>query len=140
MYFTGPLLSITNLMMRNSSLEWEAPFTLNLTNAHPDIVYCVDVYNVSCAGRQHLVSDCSLTEPTYHYYPQTDIILEYVVVPRSNVQNARNGTPQVLTGTSKSSCLDIVIIIASISCHLQRNTCSSMHRHSHLLSLKVIIK
>ena len=87
-------------MVANFSLVWEPPFTLNLTNVHPDIVYCVDVYNVSCANRQHLLSDCSLTEPTYpyDYNHQRADLLEYVVVPRSNVENARNGTPQVLIG------------------------------------------
>ena len=78
---------------------WEPPFSLNLTNIHPDITYCVDVYNVSCAGRQHLISDCGLTEPTYHYSHQRADLFEFVIVPRSNVANPRNGTPQTLRGT-----------------------------------------
>ena len=127
-------------MMANFSLVWEPPFTLNLTNVYPDIIYCVDVYNVSCADRQHLVSNCSLTEPTYRYgynRQQTDL-LEYIVIPRSNVQNARNGTPQVLTGTFITY---FNVIIASVSLHhLQRNTYSSMLQNSQPLSLKVILK
>ena len=85
-----------NPLVRNSTtLSWSPPFSLDLTNVEPDIVYCVDVYNITCGGRELLISDCDVTETSY----TSDVIVpdgyiyEYIVTPRSNVEGAINGTP-----------------------------------------------
>ena len=81
---------------RNSStLSWVAPPSLDLTGIDPDIVYCVEVYNITCGRRDLIISDCNVTETSY---TSNDIvpdgyIYEYIVTPRSNVEGARNGTP-----------------------------------------------
>ena len=78
-----------------SKLSWKPPFSLDLTGVDPDIAYCVEVYNITCGRRDLIISDCTVTEPSYtsddiapHGY-----IYEYIVTPRSNVEGARNGAP-----------------------------------------------
>ena len=79
---------------------WEPPFSLDLTNVSPDIIYCVDVYNITCGSFDLLVSDCDVAEPFYMYsdHDQEDILHHYVVTPRSNAENTNNGTPTVVNG------------------------------------------
>ena len=78
-----------------STLTWTPPSFLDLTDVDPDIVYCVEVYNITCGRRDLIISDCNVTEPSY---TSDDIapdgyIYEYTITPRSNVEGARNGTP-----------------------------------------------
>lgn len=79
---------------------WDPPYSLDLTSTDPDIVYCVDVYNHSCANhRIHIISNCSIEDSVYPYNSPQDIgLLEYVVTPRSNAEGVINGTPSVLKG------------------------------------------
>ena len=91
---------MNNLQRNASTLSWEAPFSLDLTNVDPDIVYYVEVYNITCGRRDLIVSDCNVTEPSY---TSDDIapdgyIYEYTVIPRSNVEGATNGTSLTVTG------------------------------------------
>ena len=83
-------------LVRNfTTLSWNEPFSLDLTNVEPDIVYCVDVYNITCGGRELLISDCDVTETSYtsDVIAPDGYIYEYIVTPRSNVEGAINGTP-----------------------------------------------
>ena len=82
-----------------STLSWTSPPSLDLTNADPDIAYCVDIYNITCGTRDHIISDCNVTEPSYTL-PSLGIgfIYECVVTPRSNVPEASNGTSRSLKG------------------------------------------
>ena len=83
------------LRKEGSTLSWDPPFSLNLTSVDPDIVYCVDVYNITCGGRELVFSDCNVTENNYtsDAIAPDDYIYEYIVTPRSNVQGAKNGAP-----------------------------------------------
>ena len=48
-------LSINKLQSNAFSLPWLPPFSLNLTNAEPDTVYCIEIYNVTNEmNREHL--------------------------------------------------------------------------------------
>ena len=81
-----------------TTLSWEAPFSLNLTGVDPDIVYCVEVYNITC-GRSLLISECDVVETNY----TNDALLpgqifEYTITPRSNVEGASNGISINVTG------------------------------------------
>ena len=70
----GQLGQVTNLR-RNFSLgnlefvvyEWDPPFSLNVTNADPDVAYCVHIYNVTCPMQKRitLLENCTITEPTF---------------------------------------------------------------------------
>ena len=93
---------------------WDAPFSLDLTNTDPDIVYCVDIYNHSCENRHHLISDCGIEEPFYPYNSHQGIdLLEYIVTPRSNVEGARNGSRSSLKGEYQ----DIYLVNYILHCH-----------------------
>ena len=77
-----------------------SPHFLNLTGVDPDIVYCVELYNITCGRRDLIISDCNVTEPSYtsddiapHGY-----IYEYTVTPRSNMKGGRNGTSLTVVG------------------------------------------
>ena len=54
---------VTGIMRDSSTITWEAPFSLNLTGVDPDIVYCVEVYNITCGVDDLVVGDCGVTEP-----------------------------------------------------------------------------
>ena len=99
---------VKDLKKQNSTLSWTPPFSLDLTNVEPDIVYCVEVYNITCRGRELLISDCDVTETSYtsDVIAPEGYIYEYIVTPRSNVEGAVNGTPsQPLRG-------NLIIILA----------------------------
>ena len=85
--------------MRNSSaISWDAPFSLNLTNVDPDIVSCVEVYNITC-GRSLLISECDVMKTSYtNDGLLPGYIYEYTVTPRSNVEGASNGTSLTVIG------------------------------------------
>ena len=88
-----------NLSRNGNTISWSPPFSLNLTNIEPDIVYCVEVYNITCGERDFIISDCNVTEPSYTSNDLLDgYIYEYIVTPRSNVEGAENGTSQTLRG------------------------------------------
>ena len=100
LYDLGQLRGISNLERNGSTFFWEAPFSLNLTDVDPDIVYCVDICNITCGRRDLIISDCSVTEPSYtsdDIAPQ-GYIYEYTVTPRSNVEGATNGISVTVTG------------------------------------------
>ena len=101
--FIGPLQGVDGLERINEAvIVWEAPFSLNLTNVEPDIVYCVEVYNITCGRRELLISDCDVMETSYTSdVLQPGYIYEYTVTPRSNVEGAQNGTSKTVTGVSK---------------------------------------
>ena len=83
-----------HLRKEGSTLVWDPPFSLDLTNVDPDIVYNVEVYIITCGGRELVFSDCNVTENSYtsDAIAPDGYIYEYIVIPRSNVQGAQNGT------------------------------------------------
>ena len=91
--------------MRHSShnITWEPPFSLDLTNIDPDIVYCVEVYNITCGERILLLNDYNVIGTQYYINDVSDPIMyvyEITITPRSNVAGALNGTPLVVKGLS----------------------------------------
>ena len=89
---------MVDLTRNVSTLSWVAPFSLDLTGIDPDIVYCVEVYNITC-GRSLLISECDVMETSYtNDSLMPGYIYEYTVTPRSNVDGASNGTSINVTG------------------------------------------
>ena len=83
-----------------TTITWTPPPSIDLTNVEPDIVYCIEVQNITCGERGDvIVSECGITEPIYQ---SRDIPLNYIynitVTPMSNVEGALNGTPAYLKG------------------------------------------
>ena len=83
----------------SGTITWIPPFSLNLTNAEPDIAYCLKVYNITCGVRALLVNTCRLLEPQYRnsVLHKADLF-EITVTPRSNIEYAHNGINQTIKG------------------------------------------
>ena len=97
----GTLNSIQELLRSDNILSWIPPFSLDLTNTDPDVIYCVEVYNITC-GRSLLISECDVVETSYTSDSlPPGYIYEYTVIPRSNVVGASNGTSLTEVGTFK---------------------------------------
>ena len=98
----GPLGSISGVFRANMpnqegvSYFWEPPSTLDLTGVEPDIVYCVEVYNITCGEENLIASDCEVMNPIYPASVGDGLDPSYVyqitVTPRSNVPGAANGS------------------------------------------------
>ena len=86
---------ITHPSVSSIALNWEAPFSLNLT-VEPDIAYCVDIYH-TIDGRRggHILSECNIYMTTFTYSSTTPNPLDrfqFIIIPRSNILGAKNGT------------------------------------------------
>ena len=94
---------MTKIKRTLSTITWEAPFSLNLTGIDPDIVFCVEVYNISCGVNDLVVGDCDVTEQHYEGSRlQQGHIYRIKITLRSNIQNTQNGTSFTIQG--KSAC------------------------------------
>ena len=94
--FIGKLATVSDFHKTSNTITWYPPFSLDLTDVNPDIVYCVEVYNITCGRRDLINSDCNMTEPSYTSRSDdapNGYIYEYIVTSRSNVPGARNATP-----------------------------------------------
>ena len=105
---------------RNSSvITWEPPFSLNLTNIYPDIVYCVEIFNITCDSRVLVVDDCYVTEPVYTFLLEPAFIYEIAVIPRSNVAGAENGSKATINGLVPVIII-LVWLILFVSTYIER--------------------
>ena len=96
-----------------SSITWKAPFSLNLTGVDPDIVYCVEVYSSTCGVDDLVVGDCNVTEPCFvDNRLQQRYIYRITITPRSNGQDAQNGTSDTTQGTLNYSKLSFKGIVS----------------------------
>ena len=79
--------------------RWDSVFSLNLSDADPDIVYSFEVYDITC-GHDDLihqnhrveVNSTSNTIDPWQLY-------KVAVTPRNNVDNAIDGTSTETNGT-----------------------------------------
>ena len=107
-FIAGPLDPVSNLSTSvNLTAEevlntWTPPYSLDLTDIEPDIVYCVDIYSITCESRDHLFSNCSVVDSELIVYRTntSQYIFEIIVTPRSNTKSARNGTSNALKGVN----------------------------------------
>ena len=80
---------------------WDPPFSLDLTDAEPDIVYCLEVYDIFCGKKSNIINDCNVTQPHYTFqFLTSGYTREVVITPRSNVERAMNGSQLVVEGTN----------------------------------------
>ena len=89
-------------------LTWQPLFSLNLTTAEPDIIYCVDIHVFEFSittgelDRNHLISNCSVFDSRYTFKvenPDPRDLFQFTITPRSNVEEARNGTSRRINAT-----------------------------------------
>ena len=113
-------------------LLWQPPFSLNLTTAEPDIVYCVNVFNITDEGmeREPLISNCSVFETCYNFVvdnPDPQDLFQLIVTraPRSNIEGARSGNTKEINASymhlveGKYNNIILNIIIGKSECQLQ---------------------
>ena len=107
MMVSGPLDAVTNLASTRDPyfITWEPPFSLNLTDVEPDIIYCIEIVPVlNCNEEVSVIRDCNITT---NYYDAESLNPGYTynitITPRSNVDNALSGLPSVLEGMT---CID----------------------------------
>ena len=90
---------VLKIKRNNSIITWMAPFSLNLTGVDPNIIYCVEVYNITCGVDDLVVDDCNVTEPRFvDNRLQQGYIYRITITPRSNGQNGQNGTSNTIQG------------------------------------------
>ncbi len=85
-------LAVNNVAGNCSQLNvtWDAPFSLNLTTAEPDIRYCVDVYDER--EKNMLQSECNITTTQYLFDIAYHVgTYSFSVTPRSNIDGSLNG-------------------------------------------------
>ena len=116
-----PVSDISLNISTSISLSWQPPDSLNLSYVEPDIVYCVDVFKITC-GIEQVLSKFDFTQ-SYFYYnvndPDPRDIYQFVITPRSNVVGAINGTAsEPITGWfMKGKLLVIRWIVYVINLH-----------------------
>ena len=72
---------------------WLPPFSLNLTNFEPDIIYCVEVFNITYNERELVVNNCHVSEPHYRNIilsPQLTYVI--VITSQKNFVGRVNGS------------------------------------------------
>ena len=80
-----------------ATYTWTAPYSLNVTHAEPDIIYCVNVTSTICsqsATPSKATSDCvcNVTESKYTI-PTAHELYQIEVSPRTNLKEVScNGT------------------------------------------------
>ena len=102
-YTAGPLQKVTNLKidlnLNMLNLSWDAPFSLDLTNVDPDIIYYVQVINTTCGNGSILFRNGTITETELNLFGYSQHhTYEMIVTPRSNVEGAQNGTTLITQG------------------------------------------
>ena len=95
----GPLNMVTENKRSSSTITWMPPFSLDLTGVDPDIIYCVEVYNITCGVDDLVVGNCGVTLPRFvNNRLQQGYIYRITITPRSNGQDAQNGTSNTIEG------------------------------------------
>ena len=88
-----------NITSNEVRVTWEAPFSLDLTDVDPDIIYCIQMINITCGEGSILFNNCTILDnelylPDYSQHYAYD----FIITPRSNVEGALNGTPLTVPG------------------------------------------
>ena len=82
-------------------LSWDAPFSLDLTNVEPDVIYCIQVINSTCGNVSILLSNCTVRETELNLFGYSRYhVYEIIITPRSNVEGTNNGTTLTTQGLS----------------------------------------
>lgn len=99
----GLTSSLTHECHANGSctVAWEQPFSLNITNVHPDVVYTVALYKLlsTCdtQGYRKLMNE-TVIEKEFYEFPRPDFLYELFVIPRNNLEEAMNGSNKSFIG------------------------------------------
>lgn len=99
---TGQLAEVSNfnrlITSESLSYTWQQPYSLDLTNVMPDVIYCLEILRITCGVRESVVSDCDIIDHNYTVALDIADLYEAIITPRSNVVNAINGTKISVSG------------------------------------------
>ena len=104
---TGPLSAVRNLDITSYRhngimiISWLPPFSLNLTDVEPDVIYCVNVSKVFYDSVTHVVTNCTVFGTEFIFTTNEDAPNGYYVVnmfARSNTRGAQNGSATTVIG------------------------------------------
>ena len=83
-------------------ISWAPPayFHNNITiNYEVNVIYCVEVYNITCGQVALIISDCHVRDMSYTSEElDQNYIYKAVITPRGNVERDLNGTSASLNG------------------------------------------
>ena len=102
----GPLPAVSALVrgviggdLADRTYSWNPSFSIDLTDVEPNVAYCIIIHNITCGSEDFVISDCSLHNTVYISQDiQPHLVYRVEVIPRSNVESARNGTPLSVDG------------------------------------------
>ena len=92
---------MSNIKRNGSTITWDAPFSLDLTGVDPDIVYCVEVYNITCGEFHPVFMNCNVVKDMITCSCEPSFIYEVLITPRSNANRSLNGTALAIKGNLK---------------------------------------
>ena len=94
----GPLNSVTDVRRHNTNITWKPPFSQDLTNFEPDIIYCLTVDLFNCSMTVPWFRQCGIEVPYYvvNSFHNNDL-LKIEVTPMSNGGGV-NGTTLTVQG------------------------------------------
>lgn len=103
LYYAGILTAVGGLTAVPREeflhLSWHPPFTLDITDVTPDILYCINIYNIT-HNLQHalLHTNCNLIQPEFDFRvttPSPCDQFKFQVIP---VNAVGKGTSNNVTG------------------------------------------
>ena len=100
----GTLDAPTDVTVSDNQISWSAPYSLDITNVDPDIVYCVSIANYTCGSENPvlIIDDCNVTETKFIFnIPDDGGIYQYNITSRSNVLDSNNGRSTTITGNER---------------------------------------
>lgn len=121
----GQLDAITTLVRIPSNITWVPPFSLDLTDIDPDIIYCIEVFFIDCGVEYFVLRDSNVTT-NYYDNERLDPNFTYkiTVTPRSNVIDALPGNSTVLKGIVNINyiiiCNNISSFYREVQCFIKR--------------------
>ena len=80
---------------------WKPPFSLDLSGINPDIVYCVEIFNITCGSSDLVLADCDVQKEWFTIVSY-NFIYSIAITPRSNVTGSDNGTKIIIDGLYNS--------------------------------------
>ena len=97
--FSGPVSKVVDLRVRSNAssviVSWTPPFSLDVTDVHPDVWYSVLIYNMTDENSTtvNLCTDCIETNYTFtHEYFSHSHVYNISVVPLNGAGEGQSST------------------------------------------------
>ena len=83
-----------------ATIKWIPPFSLNITGVEPDILYNIEIFNITCGRRDPILHKGDVAKTSYFNRSllQKADLYEIIIIPRSNVMGSSNGPSTKIRG------------------------------------------